>query len=634
MEAGTPQPEFNAPENRANLANSLSARAGPQQGSGCYLAIVTAVVLLYNLFFFNRYLPITEGWFSVYAAQINGGHMPYRDFYLLLPPAYPLLLSAFTAVFGYGFFALRVAGVLLICVFSGALFGILRFCFAGWVAAAVAIAMTVYYQTGVAHITYDFVQVLTTCVLLSTYCLLRFARTELTGRLVSFKNLRWALTAGLFCGWAGMTKQSNGSVVTVFCALAAVVAGAQESWKKAALGLLGFSAGAAGVVLAFVIWLAAIGAWHDFVGQVVFGALGAKGSLGTILFAFMGHFFGYVLWAQVKYLAPYFAVSAVWGLLLFRYGDRLWAQDSGRTNRWLPPVVLGFSLLAIGLPRWWPERVAGLAPAGWESMRNYLIPCGVIGPLLIGGAILLTAVVKWKRPHLLLVPILVALGLVWGNGTSAGLSETGVFLGLAIFLAVLLSHAGWFTPVTLAAAGLMWLQTATWAETKYDHPYAWWGLKESGIREALVPAPHPLQRGMWVGPETAEIYRRMVAIIERETKPGDRILVFPHTPAFYLLCQRPIMGRAIVHWFDFLPDDLARREAEVLQKNPPALVVWLEMPEVVWEAHERLFRAGQPCGQRVIRQVYDDMQASGRLREIEQVRVSDGFVFHLSRLQP
>src|SRR5262249_52748544 len=46
-------------------------------------------LLAYNLLFFNRYLPLTEGWFSLYARLIRDGQTPYRDFCLFLPPLYP-----------------------------------------------------------------------------------------------------------------------------------------------------------------------------------------------------------------------------------------------------------------------------------------------------------------------------------------------------------------------------------------------------------------------------------------------------------------------------------------------------------------------------------------------------------------
>lgn len=625
---------FDNQESGGRRLKPESGSAGSKMSHRFFLLTVSAVVITYNLMFFNRYLPITEGWFSVYARLINEGKIPYRDFYLFLPPAYPVFLSVFTSLFGYSFIALRIAGIALMGIFSVSLFEILRRCFANWVAAFSAIAVTIYYQSGVAHITYDFIQVVSTCILLSTYCLMRFSGSSSDRNSRIIRILIWPFLAGVFCAAAGMTKQSNGGVATVFCALGAVVAGFHHSGRRAILGLLSYSAGVVAVLFTVGVWLKSVGAWDAFIRQAVLGAISAKGSLSPILFAFIGNFFGPILWSQVSFIVPYLGLSILWAVFLSRHFRPLWARDSELTDRFMPFALLALFLTAVVLPRVWPGLGAVVLKNGFSQVVNYLIPFGVLGPLVIGLIVTTSNLITRTRPNVLLVPIIAAIGLIWGNGTSAGLSEAGVFLGFALTLCAFLSHANWFTPVAIAAAAIMWLQTLVWTDAKYSRPYAWWGITESSIRDQLVQAPEPLQKGMWIGPETARVYREVSAIILRESVPGDRIFVFPHTPAFYLLCNRALMGRAVVEWFDFLPDNLAIEEANILAQHPPRLVVWLDMPEFVWSAHERLFRGGHPCGQRAIRQTFIDLIATGKLREIGQVPVSDGVTFRFARLQP
>ena len=61
------------------------------------LGITLVVVGVYNLMFFNRYLPLTEGWFLAYARLMAEGKVPYRDFYFFMTPLYPLQMEAFLA---------------------------------------------------------------------------------------------------------------------------------------------------------------------------------------------------------------------------------------------------------------------------------------------------------------------------------------------------------------------------------------------------------------------------------------------------------------------------------------------------------------------------------------------------------
>jgi hypothetical protein len=86
---------------------------------------VVALVAFYNAQFAFSFLPLTEGWFSLYALLIRDGHVPYRDFYLYLTPLYPLLMAGMTALLGDTFFALRLAGVAIVAVMALLLYLIL-----------------------------------------------------------------------------------------------------------------------------------------------------------------------------------------------------------------------------------------------------------------------------------------------------------------------------------------------------------------------------------------------------------------------------------------------------------------------------------------------------------------------------
>jgi hypothetical protein len=135
--------------------------------------------------------------------------------------------------------------------------------------------------------------------------------------------------------------------------------------------------------------------------------------------------------------------------------------------------------------------------------------------------------------------------------------------------------------------------------------------------------------GLYITPAENKVFDDITHIIETETSPGDHILIFPQTPIFYLMGNRELSGRAVVHWFDFLPDDLARREAGVIKANPPALIIMLEMPETVWHAHEMLFRAGRPSGQREIAKVVADLEASGQYADLATIGISPGYNYRI-----
>ena len=78
-----------------------------------HLAIVLFPLGCYALFIGNKSMPISEGWYSALAAQINQGYVPYRDFDLLFPPLYSYIITIFTSCFGYKIVFLRYLGVII-----------------------------------------------------------------------------------------------------------------------------------------------------------------------------------------------------------------------------------------------------------------------------------------------------------------------------------------------------------------------------------------------------------------------------------------------------------------------------------------------------------------------------------------
>jgi 4-amino-4-deoxy-L-arabinose transferase-like glycosyltransferase len=141
------------------------------------LALIS-VLIFYNVYASFHFLPITEGWFSGYAHLVLEGKVPYRDFYLYLTPLYVWIISVVTYLFGTSFFSLRIFGVVIVCLIGLTLFKILKKQFSSSASFTGVVIAIFYYQSGNAHIGYDFIQVLTLFALLSAAFLIQ-ANTQL-----------------------------------------------------------------------------------------------------------------------------------------------------------------------------------------------------------------------------------------------------------------------------------------------------------------------------------------------------------------------------------------------------------------------------------------------------------------------
>lgn len=71
-----------------------------------------AIYLLFNLLLINNFVTITEGWWQDYARYIIKGELMYVDFYMYIPPGFPILTTTLIRLFGYSFLPLRIYGVI------------------------------------------------------------------------------------------------------------------------------------------------------------------------------------------------------------------------------------------------------------------------------------------------------------------------------------------------------------------------------------------------------------------------------------------------------------------------------------------------------------------------------------------
>ena len=237
--------------------------------------LATLLVGIYNSLWYTRYAPLPEGWFSVYADLIRKGEIPYRDFYLYLPPLYPLLLAGFQAVFGPSIIALRILGFVIMLLFSASLYEISRRCFGALAALFVTVVSVVYYESSNTHIGYDFIQVMNLAALLACLSLMRL-REAVAADL--YKQQRaWAFVAGALAAAAFLTKHSNGLFIGFACGVAALISGSLGSRKFSLRPFYWFVSGVFTVGFAIALWLFAQGALGSGIRMILGGAGSTRG---------------------------------------------------------------------------------------------------------------------------------------------------------------------------------------------------------------------------------------------------------------------------------------------------------------------------------------------------------------------
>ena len=594
------------------------------------LGSVLLAVTLYNCLYFNSYFPVTEGWFSAYAHLIRQGFVPYRDFYLFLTPLYPLQLAAFQSVFGEGFITLRILGIVVVLLLSLFLYLILARRFSPFVSTIATITAIIYYQSGVAHITYDFTQFFTLYTLAATFLIICYTDKTTVERAETNAGAALLLfLAGILVALAFLIKQSNGTLVVVFSMIAVALATAGQNFPYRLKNISVYMLGMALPVLIMGIWLYFVSALTPFIDQVVFGAIEAKGSIWNILFSWIGRHANKEYLIQLKsallYMSPLFVLSLI-GTALVKW--RRSGGESEMRNGWKQFLFLALFSAAIGLSYY---GVALTQP--WMVIPGIKLAQGIVAISTALAIVLMLFSVMQSlagfdfRRRDLAVSATMTLGLMFGNGTSAGIGEISVFLSFALALAFLMSLPNVYgiAKILVGAACLSFILFQT--NAKFREPYAWWYLSQPDVRESTTRPALPLLAGFRLSPDSTTILEETTRIIQTYSRPDDDVFTFPNISCFYVLADRWPHSKVVVSWFDFLPDKLARAEASRLRDAPPAIIVNLKLPEAAWAMHEGLFRNGKPLGQRDIQAVIIELTEQRKLYQLGFSReVSPGCV--------
>lgn len=553
----------------------------------------------------NNSAPLTEGWWHVYVRWLNQGKVPYRDFELLVPPGYPYLLRAAVAVVGEGFYALRIVGAIqlgaiALCTF----YLVLRFVSPA-IGGLIAVSTTMFLTSSTAFVSYDYVY---TALLFMLATFSYGLRLESSFESVKPENAwKWILVGSLASG-ASMVKQTQG--IWTLAALAALLilfnsANLRVMLLKIGLVTLGIGA----VWVPTLAWFAA----HDVspieFGRAIFVIDGPKGSVTEIFFSWIQDIFRFYgengvrataasALTILQVLAPWLGVS----LLLRRFPDR---QSSSRFHHWI--AISGvFTVAVVSLFISWNRLgVIGDVLRFFEEQVRINVYVGSWLALILCCLWVVSSLSERQALTDVLAATGIVIAVVWACAMSAGITEIGVFLAVAMALAafIFVSRVHWASITLVGLLATSMLSGSWW--TKQLVPYAWWGYQTPAVADATTQLEDGLFSGLATSPVVRSAYDQTVDFVKASASCDGEVVAYPHVPVFLLDAGLMPGGRLAQYWFDFSSETEIRAEVERLQSRQLSAVVILRLPDSVIESHETLFNEGRPLAQRALASFID-----------------------------
>lgn len=544
------------------------------------------------------------GWWHYYAWRMAEGDVLYRDIYLFMPPYFVFITRALYALFGNHLilytllvgYPVRVGCLLMIytvlCRFSKPMYACLAVFFGACLSATYQMDML-----------YDFNPLTMFPCLLVVYIFVKFYERLKSGRTAYL----YSFCIGLLLSLIFCLKQTFGITLSFTVVVMTAVIyfreyeGRRSDFRRYVLLSL---AGAFVATLPLTVYLTAYGCWREFF-DCIFSVGAAKGGTDKILMRVVQVFSDLRIWSYIVVLI------GVWALLrVYYHHHEPRHTEMGMMLSNLVVVSMFAALLAdlvayADLPLKFHSAMTFNSLVVKWRVRVYM--------LLIDGGFLLWLFKAFRyftnreqASSILLFTTLIAAHFFTGVLSTDGLEELYLVM-YTPWLLVLAFDAK--CPYHKLKNAVLLLVVAFFSLTcvsmKLKYPYSWQGWTEASIAPDNIRSQVPGLEGISLPDSVERRFAHIVDLIEENTTSDDRVFQFANIPLFNLLTHRQIPGYVPITWFDVCSDSLAVRVAAELRRHPPKMLVWHNMIPLEWGTVERVFRGGNPSGQRELQRFFE-----------------------------
>jgi hypothetical protein len=559
----------------------------------------TAVLLVllfasgFAAFGWNRVFPLSSGNELFLADQLAEGRMPYRDFYMAVPPLLPLIYRVITEAFGryfaaffVAFFVLRLGALVLCTAWLSRLLPVRAVALAaavGFVAAAgdIAEAPDLYHH------------------LIPAFAI---GAGWMVDRAYSSSGSRaygWMLIAGMLVGLSSMVKQTSGPVTVLLLTPCIIYSGWRIFGARRGAGMAAsFLAGVALPVLGIAVWLGLHGALVPFLKQTVLTGPSSKGGLGGSLWRMATASLGVLrrpllLGAALVALVP---LTLRWTA----YSKLAWLLVGLLTLILLPQGSVRFPQLAACY-----VAFGGSASVAAIYIRRFHFSADPRDARLALAGLLCFATafglaMSWPAYEPMILPGFVLVAGVIGQGLEK--QQKKLYPALAV-------------------AGLLLLLTTSFVR-RVLIPFDWGSWREPSLLSPRGATTLPELRGLALSRRTAEVLESATRAVRVRAHAGDKLLVFPLMADFYSLTELQPETYAKSHYIDICPDGIAKRDLATVLSRPPAFLIVQFSGEALLRVLELEFRGGRPSGQRLMQDGIKRLLITDRYVQVDSEAVT------------
>ncbi|MDE6732760.1 MAG: hypothetical protein K2J77_07795 [Oscillospiraceae bacterium] len=606
---------------------------------------MAVVLLMYYLIYFNRCLPLNEGWPFAYAKLMSEGKVPYRDFYYYMPPLDLFESFVFWKLsFGHAliFRAFRMAE--RIFTFEVLFFELKKHTssFGAWVGCIVGGV----FISATNHDTLGDYNYSSATLLVFTACSMnRFIRAGSKPK----KSL-WMMISGVLLGLMSALKQPMmvAACVILFLYLIFYCVKEKEPFLKRALQAIGGMLIPLGIICAYLI---ANNAFVPMLEQVYLDT-SYKGTSplniifspflvlineyilllisiailllyviykknlikkNVVLFRIVSAtipVIAFILYLNLTFMPEFLLCYILYILLiggvfaaLYIMSRALGNADGEGFKSVLPAaavtvlfaVVEGLLLTLAG--GYYVDVYKASTFANWTTSVSFVaFVLGIFAIAYFGFR--KKAVVNWGLLSLLVCAFIYEYNLLMTS--KVYFPAISVSILLPVLIALLLDYKAKHNSLKQACVITgCFLICIFCMSQKIAHAFSWWGNESDPIYEETCAVDIKGLEGFRLSEEKSNMFKQVYKTVESNTDENSTVLGYPHTTLFNVLLDKDFPGFVPVLFYDVCSDEYALRDLERFKEAPPDIIIYADIPACL-EYHEKVFRDNKRSGQRAI----------------------------------
>lgn len=578
------------------------------------LVISLIIVLVLSSYTFNALAP-QEGWYSIYARNIlQDGLIPYKDFFLVVPPVHLYIWTLSQAIFGDNFVVFHILNIFFQIGFAAAFYVLFRQIFSIKISVITVLFIALSrifaeFDNGV--ISYNTLAfIFAAFIALFTIKQVNFINTN--------KNIskKWLFWLSALFALSFLNKQTTGALsimasVLILCSATFKVLGFKQMLKHVTCLFLG------SVCSSFILLLPLL-----FTGALpyMFNIIFNGASKGSPLLLFLKLFilpfprnlwFWYILvilvsfillpksknfkWENIKNANGLFKfLTVLCGIVLIIFlcvvnvnfanyaSFYQWARIFERflyvSHHFLYHISLFFSMLLFFY------LIPGKNRLTQNRLRLFII---VMILLFVNVADLLSNTFLFPQ----FVGLVFGLLLLWKLPKFNKVKNIVIYCIICVVLGV-----NYFC--------------------KLHNPMTFCGWHSGSVLGQLERSYIPRMKGLKIPVQEKQMYEEIYDIVHHYTAEDDKILAFNNNQIFYDLTNRKPYTPYISLYHDVAPDNQPLEVLENMKNDLPKIIIFLRFSDAMEKFNEDLYR-GHISGQRILRDYIGQLVEEGKYIELK-----------------